>query len=417
MTKRREFIKKSIIGTTGLTIAGLGLGSGAAGSARSAGSAASSGSAGSAGSTGLVQGDIVWQEDPEWMKVKFGDWGGPGVSSRPGPMDNMRLKDWAPRSLVVTKETFVDKARFPVIDCHLHIYGRTPEQVAEWVRTKDEVGIEKSVILTGATGEAFDDLVDLYLGPYPDRFILYCGIERDDPEAPGYSARAVAELDRCHSRGARGVGEISDKGFGITRDTSLPRDRRLHPDDERLDAVWQRCGELGLPVNIHFADHPSCWTPLDVFQERTPDYQHFNMYELDALHYDELLQIRDRTLEKHPGTIFIACHLSNQGNDLEALGRVMDRYPNLYLDTSARDYEMGRTPRSSARFLEKYMDRIVFGTDMGRRKSMFQIHWRLLETDDEYIPGRAGWRYYGLNLSDRVLEALYRGTALKVHKI
>ena len=403
MTKRRDFIKKSILGSTGLTIAGIGLGS------------ASSCSEGTA--TGSSQGDVVWQKDPEWVDVKFGDWGGPGVSSQPGPMDNMLLKDWAPRSLVVTRETFVEKARFPVIDCHLHIYGRTPDQVAEWVQTMDEVGIEKSVVLTGSTGEAFDNLVDLYLGPYPDRFILYCGIDLENVDGPDFSSRIVTELERCHGKGALGVGEISDKGFGITRDTSLPRERRLHPDDSRLDAFWKRCGELGLPVNLHVADHPSCWTPLDVYQERTPDYQHFNMYELDALHYDELLQIRDRTLARHPGTIFIACHLSNQGHDLEALGKVMDRYPNLYLDTSARDYEMGRTPRSSARFLEKYMDRIVFGTDMGRRKSMFQIHWRLLETDDEYIPGRVGWKYYGLNLPDHVLEALYRGTALKVHKI
>ena len=403
MTKRREFIKKSITGITGLTIAGIGAG------------ASSSFTDGSA--KGSSRGDVVWQEDPEWVRVKFGDWGGPGVSSRPGPMDNMLLKDWAPRSLVLTSETFVEKARFPVIDCHLHIYGRTPEQVAGWVQTMDEVGIEKSVVLTGSTGEAFDNLIDLYLGSYPDRFILYCGIDLENIYDPDFSYRIVSELERCHSKGALGVGEISDKGFGITRDTSLPRKRRLHPDDARLDAFWKRCGELGLPVNLHIADHPSCWTPLDVFQERTPDYQHFNMYELDALHYDELLQIRDRTLARHPETLFIACHLSNQGHDLAALSQVMDNYPNLYLDTSARDYEMGRTPRSSARFLEKYKDRVVFGTDMGRRKSMFQIHWRLMETDDEYIPGRAGWKLYGLNLPDSVLEAIYRGTALKIHKI
>ena len=381
-----------------MTIAGFGIGSGVSCSAVSS------------------QKEIVWQTDPDWIRIKFGDWGGPGVSPQPGPMDNMLLKDWAPKSLIVTRETFVEKARFSVIDCHLHIYARTPEQVDEWVRTMDEVGIEKSVILTGSTGEAFDNLVDLYLGSYPDRFILYCGIDLENIDDPGFSSRIVSELERCHGKGALGVGEISDKGFGITRDTSFPREKRLHPDDARLDAFWKRCGELGLPVNLHVADHPSCWTPLDVFQERTPDYQHFNMYELDALHYDELLQIRDRTLARHPDTIFIACHLSNQGHDLAALSQVMDRYPNLYLDTSARDYEMGRTPRSSARFLEKYRDRIVFGTDMGRRKSMFQIHWRLLETDDEYIPGRVGWKYYGLNLPNHVLEAIYRGTALKIHK-
>jgi uncharacterized protein len=394
MTKRREFIKKSITGTTVLAFSGFGFSSATA-----------------------VPTTDQWQTNPDWLRIKFGDWGGPGVSSRPGPMDAMLVKDWAPKSTVVTKETFVEKAKYPAIDCHLHIYARTPDQVEEWVKTMDEVGIEKSVILTGATGKDFDGLVELYLKSYPGRFILYCGIDTTDIENPDFSQRIAAELERCYRMGALGVGEVSDKGFGITRETTLPRGKRLHPDDPRLDSFWKKCSELKLPVNIHFADHPSCWTPLDVFQERTPDYQHFNMYETGALHFDELMAIRDRTLARHPGTVFIACHLSNQGHDLASLSQIMDKYPNLYLDTSARDYEMGRTPRSSARFLGKYKDRIMFGTDMGRRKSMFQIHWRLLETDDEYITGRVGWKYYGLNLPDRVLRAIYRGTARKVHNI
>lgn len=165
------------------------------------------------------------------------------------------------------------------------------------------------------------------------------------------------------------VGEISDKGYGITGGTTLPRNRRLHPDDARLDAFWTKCAELKMPVNIHMADHPSCWTPLDIYQEeRTPDYQHFNQYGKDVPSFDELIAMRNRTLEKHPKTIFIACHMGNQGHNLAALSQAMDKYPNLYLDTSARDYEIGRTPGSSAKFLAKYRKRIVFGTDMGRRK-------------------------------------------------
>jgi hypothetical protein len=54
---------------------------------------------------------------------------------------------------------------------------------------------------------------------------------------------------------------------------------------------------------------------------------------------------------------------------------------------------------------------------MGRQKSMYQIHWRLMETDDEYIPGRVGWKYYGLDLPDSTLKALYRNTALKIFNI
>ncbi|MFC2081245.1 amidohydrolase family protein [Bacteroidota bacterium] len=401
MTKRRDFIKKSVLGlTTGITFGGI--------SFRAKSSSIPKAGAGQ-------QKD--WHTDPEWNKIKYGDWGGPGVSGKSGPMDGILLKDHAPRSTLVTRETFVPKAKYPVIDSHVHVVGRTPEEVAEWVRTMDEVGMETSLVLTGATGMEFDALADSLTKAYPGRFRLYCGMDRSDIDSQDYSERIVAELVRCYSKGACGVGEISDKGYGITRDPDISPEKRLHPDDPRLDAFWEKCAELKMPVNLHVADHPSSRTPLDVYQERSPDYQHFNLFGKDVPSHDELIARRNRTLKNHPKTIFIACHLGNQGHDLARLGQAMDMYPNLYLDTSARDYELGRTPRASAAFLTKYQDRILFGTDMGREKSMYQIHWRLFETADEYIVGRAGWRYYGLELPTTVLESIYRSTAKRIFNL
>jgi len=135
--------------------------------------------------------------------------------------------------------------------------ARTPEEVAEWVKSMDEVGMEKSIVLTGATGAAFDALVDLFLKAYPGRFLLYCGMDMNDIDKPDYSKRVVAELVRCYNIGARGVGELSDKGSGLT-DTKLSRDKRLHPDDSRLNAFWEKCAELKIPVCLPVADHPSC---------------------------------------------------------------------------------------------------------------------------------------------------------------
>jgi predicted TIM-barrel fold metal-dependent hydrolase len=329
-------------------------------------------------------------------------------------MDTILLKDWAPKTSVVAPETSVPKARYPVIDVHAHVNARTPEEVAAWVKTMDEVGIEMTVVLTGATGAEFDKLADLYLKPYPNRFQLWCGIDTTDFDKPGYPERAAAELARCYKKGARGTGELSDKGWGYGQNTNAPRDGRLHPDDPRLDLFWNKCAELKIPANIHVADHPSCWTPLDVFQERTPDYQHFSQWGKDVPSYQELIDIRDRTLARHPKTMFIACHLGNQGNDLAALSQEVDKYPNLMLDISARDYEVGRAPRAAVKFLTRYRNRVMFGTDMGREKSMYQSWWRLLETADENMPGRVWWRYYGLDLPAPALEALYQGNARKL---
>jgi predicted TIM-barrel fold metal-dependent hydrolase len=124
--------------------------------------------------------------------------------------------------------------------------------------------------------------------------------------------------------------------------------------------------------------------------------------------------MRERLLARHPGTKFIFCHFSNQGHDTAALGAMLDRFPNMYLDVSARDYEMGRQPRTMKRFLEKYKDRVLFGTDMGRDAGMYHGWWRLMETGDEYMPGRIWWPYYGLELSEPVLRSLYRENALRI---
>jgi uncharacterized protein len=194
----------------------------------------------------------------------------------------------------------------------------------------------------------------------------------------------------------------------------LPRDKRLHPDDARLNAFWEKCAELNLPVNMQVADHPSCWKPLDVYQERTADYQHFNLYGKDVPSWEESIAMRDRMLAKNPKTRVIACHFGNQGHDLGSLAATLDKYPNLVVDISARDYEIGRTPRAALKFMARYQDRVLFGTDLGRDQPMYRAWWRLLETADEFMPGRVWWRYYGLELPDPVLESLYRGNARKI---
>ncbi len=342
-----------------------------------------------------------------------------GVPVVAGPMDSILVKDYEPASSLVTPVTKVETAKFPVIDIHSHTDMSEiadAEDVAAWVRTMDEVGVEKTIVFTGATGAEFDRQVELFLSKYPERFQLWCDLDTSNIGAADYPERAAAELARCYQKGARGIGELSDKGwgFGGSEKTALPRDKRLHIDDSRLDKVWQKCAELNIPVNIHIADHPSCWQPLGPNQERTPDFQIFNMTGKDVPSYDELLAKRDGLLSRHPKTRFIFCHLSNQGNDTVALAKMLDKYPNMYIDISARDYELGRQPRTAAKFLARYKDRVMFGTDMGAAKHMYQEWWRLLETADEYMPGRIWWPYYGLELPAPLLKTLYRDTALKV---
>ena len=337
---------------------------------------------------------------------------GPGNQEAVRATGAIQLKDWAPDSSLIVPEHHPPKAHYAAIDVHSHTYVKTPQEVSAWVNTMDRAGIQTTVILSGATGQEFDRLADLFLKAHPGRFQIYCGLDTKNIDAPDYPQRAVAELVRCYKKGARGVGELSEKGSGYARGAA--RDKRLHPDDPRLNLFWKQCAELKIPVNIHMADHPSAWRPPDNHQERSPSYQRYNQYGHDVPSYQEILGMRDRLVDSQPKTVFIACHFSNQGNDLATLAKVLDRFPNLYVDLSARSYELGRQPRTAAKFLERYQDRVLFGTDMGTEEKMYQSWWRVLETADEYMPGPNWWRLYGLELSPQALEKIYRANALKV---
>jgi hypothetical protein len=67
------------------------------------------------------------------------------------------------------------------------------------------VGIERTVVLTGATGKRFDELNALY-GWHANRFGLWCGIDYSGFDQPGFGPAAVAELERCVRAGAVGLG-------------------------------------------------------------------------------------------------------------------------------------------------------------------------------------------------------------------
>src|SRR5262245_17117729 len=100
--------------------------------------------------------------------------------------DEIRLKDYRPRVLHKLPVTNVEKARYPVIDMHAHPrYAKTPEEIDRWVEVMDAVGVEKTILLTGASGEEFDRLVELY-AKHKDRFELWCGFDYTGFEKPGY---------------------------------------------------------------------------------------------------------------------------------------------------------------------------------------------------------------------------------------
>jgi predicted TIM-barrel fold metal-dependent hydrolase len=328
------------------------------------------------------------------------------------PAEQILLKDYRPRSLYKTPQTQVNKAKYPVIDVHSHAYPRTPEAVADWVRTTDEVGVEKTVILTGATGAAFDEVYARY-AKYPGRFEVFCGIDFNSYDQPGFGAAAAKELERCVRAGARGVGELVDKGSGIGKA------RSLHADDARMDPVFQKCAELGIPVVLHVADPIWMYEPMD---KNNDGMMNALKWRLDnkpgIVGHSGMIDVLDRAAGRHPKTTFIACHYANLDYDLTRLGQLFDRHPNLYADISARYAEVAPIPRFTARFYDKYAARLLYGTDMTGNPRMYRITFRILESQDEHFYEIDQFNYHwplnGLGLPDSVLKKVYRENALKV---
>jgi predicted TIM-barrel fold metal-dependent hydrolase len=130
-----------------------------------------------------------------------------------------------------------------------------------------------------------------------------------------------------------------------------------------------------------------------------------------------MINTLEEAVKNNPGTTFIACHYANTSYDLSILGKLFDRYPNLYADIAARYAETAPVPRATAAFYEKYQDRLVYGTDMGMDASMYQITFRILETLDEHFYEHKQFGYHwalnGLGLSDAVLKKIYSDNAKK----
>jgi uncharacterized protein len=380
----------------------------------------------------------------------------PQQESAPGSPPTILLNDYVPHSLYLVPVTEVNKAKYPVIDAHNHGHG--PLTVAEMVRIMDQVGVEKTVIFTGASDAEHFTEVSRQYAAYPDRFDLWCMFDMADSDRPGFGPKAVKALEACHRAGARGVGEMSDKGRGFTsrsfssRPSSTRRRRPFaslnggptytrnpmppdpnaptgpHADDPRMDALWERAGQLGMPISIHVSDPIWSYQKMDHTNDGLMNGWTWRIIlEPGMYDHDQLVDSLDKTAQKHPKTIFIACHLSNLDYDLTRLGEMFDRRPNLYADISARFAETATIPRFTRRFLMKYPDRVVYGSDVSYNVPFFKTSFRIMETEDEhfYERGRVEtanfnfnyhWPLNGFGLPDDVLKNVYHDNAVNIFK-
>jgi len=323
----------------------------------------------------------------------------------------------------------------PAIDAHVHFHPGVAGQVARVVDANNLIGVANMGSLE-RLGIPFEEGMQQLRDALGDRVVYFATPEFDDLR-PGFGERMAEVLERKVEGGASGLKIFKELGLRLKdAEGSL-----IRVDDERLDPLWAKAGELGVPVLIHTADPCAFFLEYSPQNERWTELQlhpewHFGKPGFPS--HDELLEQRNRVIGRHPDTVFIGAHLGNYPENLSYVDSCLDRYANFYVDTSARIGEIGRHPATEVReFFVKHQERILFGTDWvlgwgeyvegdaassglsGNFVARYEAHWRFFETDEQGIqypeyPSQGQWTVDAIRLPGDVLSKLYRENAQRL---
>ena len=338
---------------------------------------------------------------------------------RIGRDHHYQLSEYLPVSCLVAPENRIVTPRYPVVDAHAHIdlSNERPESAERIVERMDRAGIIRIVDLdAGVHGpEVLLRRLEAYGHRFPDRFSHLSGIDWSAWESSGnkFGERAARALESHVHQGAEGLKIWKDLGLHV-RDAE---GRLVMLDDPRLNPIWHAAAELRVPVFVHTADPVAFFRAVDGRNERLEqllENPHWNYSEHGPEGFERLMSALDHVVRTNPSTTFVGAHVGCYAENLAWVSGMLERYPNYWVDISARISELGRQPYSARRFLSNYANRILFGTDTTVDVDCAQTWYRFLETEDEYfaysaeqIPQDGRWRIYGVGLNHTVLRKLY----------
>lgn len=335
------------------------------------------------------------------------------------PLDmKMEFEDYDPPSSLVVPEHKLMRAKFPFIDVHNHQFSMDGQNLASLQTEMDKLNMQVMVNLSGR-GRGSTDFLDKTLGNVkehaPKRFIVFTNMDFEAIDDPEWQGRMLKQLESDVKKGANGLKIYKTLGL-FAKDS---KGQRIHIDDPRIGPIWDKCGQLGIPVLIHSADPKQFWEPIDKNNERWLELKLHpgRRHDTDPVSWQTVIDEQHNMFKQHPKTKFINAHLGWYGSDLKKLGELLDKFPNMYTEIGAVIAELGRQPRVAREFLIKYQDRVMFGKDSWVPEE-YTTYFRVLETADDYFPYHkryhAFWRMYGLDLPDDVLKKIYYKNAIKV---
>lgn len=310
----------------------------------------------------------------------------------PQDMANLPLRAFRPYSRLRLPEHYVARPAFPAIDAHTHLgrwltNGRwAVADVPALVELMDTLNLAAIINFDGRWGVELEANLDRYEHSYPGRFLTFCHVDWAALTGRDPEGELTASLERSVRAGAAGLKIWKDLGLRL-RDES---GRFVLPDDPRLGALWDRAGELGIPVAIHTADPVAFFDPIDARNERCEEllaHPDWSFADPAFPRFERLIEALETIIARHPRTNFIGLHAGCYAENLAWVSRVLDTYPNFYIDIAQRIAELGRQPRATRALIMRHYKRVLFGTDLiPPEPATYPIYFRFLETADEQFP-------------------------------
>jgi predicted TIM-barrel fold metal-dependent hydrolase len=328
----------------------------------------------------------------------------------------MDVEEYEPISTLVVPKHPLTKAKYPFIDVHSHQWTMPIQNLDGLVTEMDSLNMGVMVNLSGYRGKLLEWSLDNVKKHYANRFAVFINLNFEKLDDAGWPQNALVQLEEGVKQGVKGLKVYKDLGL-TDKDNN---GNRIAVDDPRLNAIWAKCGELGIPVLIHSGEPSSFWKPKDKHNERWLELKQEPSRYRDPNKippFEQIMNEQHTVYRRHPKTKFIAAHLGWYGNDLEKLGSLLDSMPNVYTELGAVLAELGRQPRFARAWMIKYQDRVLFGKDTYAMKEYY-TYFRVLETADEYFDyyrkRHAHWKMYGLDLPDSVLKKVYYKNAINI---
>lgn len=328
----------------------------------------------------------------------------------------MDIEEYSPKSTLVVPQNFIKKAKFPFIDVHNHQFDMPLKNLSKLVSEMDSLNMAFMINLSGFRGIYLRKSLENIQNNAPTRFGLFLNIDFETIDDDDFAEKQVALIDSGVAAGVIGLKVY--KSLGLTNKDN--DGNRIAVNDPRLAPVWDACGANKIPVLIHTGEPASFWNPKDKYNERWLELrQKPSRYKDPKTNpsFEEVMAEQHAIFKAHPNTIFINAHLGWMGNDLDELGKHLDKFPNVMTEIGAVLAELGRQPKRARQFFVDYQDRILFGKD-SYKVSEYYTYFRVLETEDEYFEyyrkRHAHWRMYGLGLPDSILQKVYYKNALRL---